>query len=529
MKKVIFTMAVAASFLAACSSGHEAEMADARANVAKVDAGMDRINSRNHMRSGGAQFSEGVYLGATPERSSASLLPARLQASGAVSLVSRDELSLGEIAQRLSEITNIPHNLALGPTGRITSTASSIPGVGDPQDSSSQPLAEQSPQAAASRSSTRSSVPRGRDQREESEVKMRPNLHGSLSEILDQVANTFDVEWSYVDGRIMLRDYVTRKYQISALPSASTASTAFSANSISSQTTMNSDIWAEVREAIDAMIGEEATVSIGSTTGLITVTAKVSDQGRVSEYVKQLNGSVSQQVSFNVNVLSVVLDEDSNFGLDLNAAFKSTDWNGGLNSVGGSVEGNGSVNIGLINGVYNINAIMQSLQSQGSVSIKTRAATTTANNRVAPIQVIDKTAYLKDIEVSEDSNGNRDVERNVEEIETGFQMQIFPRILNNQNIMVQFTVHLSELNDIKTFGDGNSAVQLPEVSTTSFEQQAVLENGQTLVLAGFERDRVEIKQGKSNRGIFGGGVSNQKTKNRVATIMLITPNIIRNK
>ncbi|RMJ11748.1 hypothetical protein PHISP_08877, partial [Aspergillus sp. HF37] len=73
-------------------------------------------------------------------------------------------------------------------------------------------------------------------------------------------------------------------------------------------------------------------------------------------------------------------------------------------------------------------------------------------------------------------------------------MHIFPRILNNRELMVQYSVRLSELQALKSVGEGAALVQLPEVSTTSFEQQAVLENGQTLVLAGFERTRAETSQ-----------------------------------
>jgi type II secretory pathway component GspD/PulD (secretin) len=86
---------------------------------------------------------------------------------------------------------------------------------------------------------------------------------------------------------------------------------------------------------------------------------------------------------------------------------------------------------------------------------------------------------------------------------------------------------LSDLNALENFGEGEAIVQLPEISRTSLSQQAILENGQTLVLAGFERQRVTSNTVQTGiiQNVFGGG-GDQASLDRVAQVIMITPRIV---
>lgn len=517
--KISAVLLLSAAILSACGSPSSSPKLD-RASGA-VNMGLERMGDRNNVRAGGSQFSNGIFVGASPERNNSSaLLPAHLQSASAVVLKSRDPMSLAEVAQQLTAATNIQHVLALGPTGQISGNAEQLPSAAD--SSSTIATGREMPEEPRAR---RASNPQDGTI---SQQRITPDLRGSLSDVLNTVTSNFDVEWSYSEGRIIFRDYVTRKYQITALPVATTATTAIGNNGITSGSSMSSDVWAEVRETLDSLLGEGSGMSIGSTTGLVTVTAKISDQNRVKEYITELNASVGQQISFDVYVMTVNLKEEQNYGVDLAAALaRGTN---GAARFGGSPFGAsgeiGSYNIGLISGDVSLAAVVNALSSQGKVAVTTRAGTTTSNNRVAPIEVVDEFAYLAEVTIEEDDDGNDRIVRSPDTVTTGFQMQLFPRIMNNRDIMVQYTVRLSELNDIQTFGEGNEAVQLPEVSTTTFEQQAVLENGQTLVIAGFERERVTKEDRKGANLLTGFSKSGGAATDRVATVMMITPRLI---
>jgi len=106
-------------------------------------------------------------------------------------------------------------------------------------------------------------------------------------------------------------------------------------------------------------------------------------------------------------------------------------------------------------------------------------------------------------------------------------MFLLPRVLNTAEVMVEYSIELSDLNALETFGSAESAVQLPEVSRTSLSQQAILENGQTLVLAGFERRRVSTTRSKPGPVARLTGLGrDEATVDRVAQVIMITPRII---
>jgi hypothetical protein len=89
----------------------------------RISAGILGFERRTRVRGGGAQVSDGIFMAAAAERvSQAALLPPEVQGEDAVSLVSRDPLRLEEIADRLTDITGIPHITALGPAGLRSSS-----------------------------------------------------------------------------------------------------------------------------------------------------------------------------------------------------------------------------------------------------------------------------------------------------------------------------------------------------------------------------------------------------------------------
>ncbi len=486
-------------------------------DIGRAEAGIKGFEGRAAVRAGGAQLSEGIFLGASPERSSDSArLPSRVQTPNAVLLQSRDAMTLSQVASRLTEITGLPHLTALGPAGIISSTPSA------PVLDSTE-VEQNSPDAPVSSRIE----PAGRGDSEAGRVTIRPSLRGRLSDVLDEVASTFSVEWSYQDGRIVFRDYVTRQYQISALPNRSTVGSSIGAGEMQSSTSLSTDVWAEIESSLASLVAEGASISLGSGTGLVTVTAKIADHDRISGYFNDLNEAVTQQVSFDVNVLTVSISDSQGYGVNLSSILSGSSGTFSLignESLAGQV---GGVNIGIIDGDLDLEMVVEALSRQGRVSVDTRAGATTSNNRVVPIKVTDTLAYIRSQELGTDTDGRQTRSIQTDEVETGFQLQVFPRILNNREVMVQYTVNLSELRGMQTFGSGVDTIQLPQVSETSFEQQAVIRNGQTLILAGFERERTQIgRSGFGNGAIPLPGGGRNASREKVVTVLMITPRIL---
>lgn len=506
----------------------------------KVDAELVRFGDRDGVRAGGVQVSDEVYVGATPQRLDASAsLPRSLQNAGAVTLRSSEPMTLAQIASRLGEMTGISHTVSFGPGGgtRVSGGVSQqLAGGSDGCDSPGDIASDGSvcgARAASVRaggsSGTFASGPVSADTAQASSEAaaktMIPNLRGPLSAVLNEVSAAFDTEWSYENGRVVFREFVTRQYKISALPSASSGSVSMEGSGmITSSSDMSLDVWNDIKEAVGGLV-QGGTIAISPSTGVLTVTARSADHDLVERYVKDMNGVVGGQVSFDVNVITVALSAEESYGIDLRSILsdKTTNDFGSIEAGGGV----GSVNIGIVKGALDVRLVARALASKGHVSIDTRAGATTSSNKITPINVTKTKSYVTGTSAKTDDDGDVDYDVTTKEVVTGFEMQLLPRIVNNREIMLNYALRLSELDGIETVSAGGNTIQLPSTSETSFEQQAVLENGQTLVMAGFERNRSELESSGFGRGMQGvGGVRGARSE-RVATVILITPKILK--
>ena len=491
-----FLRAAAPFLLAFALIGCDGTLERSQDSVASAQARAVQLNndfySRPPVRASGAQTSSANFV--APEvidLKSSDRLPASAETATSVVLISRDPLQLADIAARLSEITKIQHSVELGPNGTEVQAGADGAAV-----------------ASTSRAGS---------------LAIRPSLRGSLSSVLDKVGSAFDVEWTYQDGRVVFRDYVTRQYQLSAMPV--TSSMGFSAVETTSASSL--DMWTELQDGLQNVAGPNSQLSIGQGTGILTVTAMLSDQERVRDYVATMNQTMGQQIAFDVNVLTITAQDAENYGLDLESvAFGDSvtvDWTGGQRLP----DPVGSVNVGIISGNFSLDAIITALSSRRNVSIETRAGATTTNFQMIPVEVVEETNYVSQVDVEVDDNGNALQSIETDTIVTGFQMQLLPRVLNSKEILLRYSLNLSDLVALETFDSGDGSVQLPQVSRSKFEQQVILKNGQTLVLSGFERQRTETE----NRGVGSprflglGGVEKGEIR-RASNIVFITPRLL---
>ena len=504
-----FLRAAAPLLMAFALIGCDGTLQRSQDSVASANARTAQLNnqfySRPPLRAGGAQTSGANFVAPEiVELKASDRLPASAETSTSVVLISRDPLKLTDIAARLSEITKIQHSVELGPNGtkaRAGSGAGADAGAG-----------------AGAASGSASGTSRA------GSLAIRPSLRGSLSSVLDKVASAFDVEWTYKDGRVVFRDYVTRQYQLSALPV--TSSMGFGAVGTSSSSSL--DMWEELDRGLRNVAGPDADVAIGQGTGILTVTALLADQERIRDYVSTMNQTLGQQIAFDVNVLTVTAQDSEGYGVDLqNLSFANSDatveWSGGRD-VAGSV---GSVNVGIVSGDFNLDAAITALSTRDNVSVETRAGATTTNFQMIPVEVVEETAYVSNVAVTIDDNGNPVQSLSTDTLRTGFQMQLLPRVLNSKEILLRYSLDLSDLLAIETFESGDSVVQLPEVTRSKFEQQVILKNGQTLVLSGFERQRTQSnREGVGSPTFLGlGGVAEGEIR-RASNIVFITPRIL---
>ena len=168
----------------------------------------------------------------------------------------------------------------------------------------------------------------------------------------------------------------------------------------------------------------------------------------------------------------------------------------------------------------------------------TSGTVTTLNNKPAPIQVTKTQNYLSEVTKTNSGSGdgyNYDLSTDTEEIETGFTIDILPRILEHGRMLLMFNMTLSDLLSLdkvylSTNADGTESgqyIQNPVVETRGFTQEVAMKSGDTLVLSGYER--VENTSAKSGIGsaensLLGGATSAEKT--RTILVILLTPVVL---
>lgn len=440
-------------------------------------------------------------------------LPSYLETSDGVTLVSNRPITLYEIGSMISQITSIKTRFA--------------------------PQLESTAKAAADKNyPTVNNV----GLKFSDTSRMRVSYKGSLSGLLDEVCQHFGVWWKYEHGEIYIYKYTTKTFTLYTLPTkpsmTSSVSSSKGGGSISSGVS-GIDLWGNIVAAVKSMLGTGSSLVTDPMNGTLTITATPLEIKKVAKFVHEQNIRLSRQVAISVKVLQVEVDERHGFGFDLNAAFSSngnTITEVGVQTPKGLSEtGSSSLSMTILGEDVTVDAAIRSLATQGTTTLVTSGTVTTMNNKPAPIQVIKKQNYIS--EYTKTNNGtvggeqSYDITVETDEIETGFTMDVLPRVMDHGRLMMLFSLSLSDLlslDDVALAGSKEAGyIQNPVTEERGFSQEVALKSGETLVLSGYER--VETKGQKEglgyvNNNIFGGHQSQNKTRSIV--VILLTPVVL---
>lgn len=473
---------------------------DAKAPQAPADTDVIRIKDDIWL----GDTSEIEYEGDKP-------LPSYLETSDGVTLISNRPITLYEIGNMISQITSIKMRFA--------------------------PQLESAAKAAADRNAPAVNKV-GAKWSDTS--RMLVSYKGSLSGLLDEVCSYFGVWWKYEHGEIYIYKYTTKTFTLYTLPTkpsmTSSVSSSKGGGSISSGVS-GIDLWGNIVTAVKSMLGQGSSLITDPMNGTLTITATPTEIKKVAKFVHEQNVRLSRQVAISVKVLQVEVDERHGFGFDLDAAFKDRTQNGGnisligANGPGGLADGNSGLSMKILSGEVTINAAMQALATQGTTTLVTSGTVTTMNNKPAPIQVIKKQNYISEYTKTVDSEQSYDITVETEEIETGFTLDVLPRIMDHGRLMMLFSLSLSDLLALENVNLDQSKesgyIQNPITEERGFSQEVALKSGETLVLSGYER--VETKSQKEglgavNNNILGGKQSQDKSRSIV--VILLTPVVL---
>lgn len=434
--------------------------------------------------------------------------------------ISRDFKSIMEVAQRLSILFGVPVTVA----NDALDTASSTPG----QPTGLPPQVGQTGVNAAA------------------EI-VSISYSGPLSGFLDIVAARYGLSWQLVDGKVSVYRNITRTFVMKAVPGNAALSSKVSTGSTNGGSASNSEttlsastlsVWQSIEDGVKAMLTDKGRVVVSPATGTVTVTDAPAAMKVVEAFIEQQNIHLSRQVTVQVQVLSVSLDESDNYGINWDAVWKSM--GGNYNVALGNLLAPPAGATGLTFTVPDTatgnmaqwvgsSAIISALAKQGKVSVVTSVTAVTLNNQPVPVQVGRQTGYLAS-STTTITDGTTSTSITPGTVNTGFSLTVLPHIQDAENLLLQYSVDISNLLELRQITSGDSTIQTPDIETRNFMQRIGLKTGETLVLAGFESaQNSATTQGVGNPRfpILGGSQNGINNKNVI--VVLLRPSLSVNR
>jgi type IVB pilus formation R64 PilN family outer membrane protein len=380
---------------------------------------------------------------------------------------------------------------------------------------------------------------------------------GDLRGFLDQVAARTGNSWKYRNGRISIFNLETRTFQIHALPGmASVESTITNqssgseggggegggssgggggaSGSSSSTTSMNTEfeVFESTATTIKSMLTVKGKVQAAPSTGSITVTDVPGVVERVAEYVADLNSRLTKQVVIDVRVYNIDLEDTDGTGINWDTVWQTLNgrYQLGAQMLGSVPQGAGSIGIQVIDPGHNYfgsQALVQALAKQGKLSIQTSASFATLSNQPVPVQVGEQTGYVASAQTTLAGQGGfAQTSITTGSVTTGFSMNLLPVVIDNHEILMQMSLNLSSLRDLRSIESGSLRIESPSIDSRQIMQRVKITSGNILILSGFEQERLRSDaQGIGDPKFTLAGGSRRSERKRSVLVVTLQPRI----
>lgn len=372
----------------------------------------------------------------------------------------------------------------------------------------------------------------------------QPDFTGPLSRFLDIVAHHFDMSWTFENGTIYFNRYTTKTFLVKAALSTNSFEVSVNGATGSSDTgsqdagaTYQGDQWSELEETLASLIPEGSTYSVSQSTGVLTVTTTSRAMSAVEAHVERINAVLSRRVAVEVAAIFINIDDQDNYGLSIDALFN--DAVSGLNvaqrSLVPALSQVGSTSIGILNATDSPNShfngtelMLRAVASQGRLADYRIGTTIAQSNTVTPITLTREQDIVSRVSTVTGGNGVVTSTAETETLNIGFSLQVLPRVVGDDEVHLTLAVASSDLTGLEDFQVGqDQTIQLATVDARQLKNEVVMSSGETLILSGYEQERVtrnDIGTGSSDFWGLGGESRGQVEKTRL--ILMVTPTIV---
>lgn len=307
------------------------------------------------------------------------------------------------------------------------------------------------------------------------------------------------------------------------------------------------DFWGNLENTLSLMMsstGGDRQLVVNPQTGLIVVHATPRELRSISEFLKEAEIALQQQVIIEARVLEVRLSDRFDAGIDWSILGEGSGTAGGFEidgSMGGSVSGNqpsqgdndldGLFNLSLNLG--NFNSVIRALRTQGEVEVLSSPRISTVNNQKAVIKVGSEEQFITVTSVASINNdGEQQINPtfSLEPYFSGIALDVTPQIADNQQIILHVHPSVIQVSSTTTsFTIQGQSYNLPLANSTIRETDSVIraDNGQVVVIGGLlQNSLTSLRSGVPNTGsswlgrLFG---QERRSAERTELIILLRP------
>ncbi|MFC7633429.1 type II secretion system protein GspD [Paraburkholderia humisilvae] len=382
-----------------------------------------------------------------------------------------------------------------------------------------------------------------------------------LSRTLDLIATRLGINWEYDDQKGVIRFYrmVTKTWLLPIKPGSMSYTTAFSGSTMQSNNSNalntqgqqpDAPIKSEaaniseinsIKSSIQTIMTRAGAISADPAIGSITLTDTKDAVDKADGIMKFETNVLSKMVLVRLQMIQVTTNDNGQAGVNWNAVMtKALQSIPGfqLSSISpvsligqsGGVNNSGQIGLNITSGAFNgTSAIVQALSDIGRVSTTTEIPLSIQNRHGLYYNVRTTYSYVSATTPATSTVGGTGGVPGIttSQDQVGFKLMLYPSVTPRNSIDLTISIDQSTLQSLQTFTSGTGAnaqsVQLPDTNGEGATIDAIVHNGGTLILTGFEQKQNEYDKRSMGPGvpiIAGGSVTAQAQ--RTTTIIILS-------
>ena len=269
-----------------------------------------------------------------------------------------------------------------------------------------------------------------------------------------------------------------------------------------------SDVVEEIGRGVKALLSETGRMHVDGAASLVQVTDFADRLDQVGNYLEALQLRAGRQVRIDARIFEVTLTDPAATSIDWRVAGARGGASGGLA---------GAHTAGMT--VRDPAAFLGALGEQGRVAMIAAPQVVAMNNEPAIIRAGTERVYVE-VTSRQDQNGRMQQTTSPASVLEGFSLTVTPQISGSGTVQLSVAPTYTE-NAGQVKSRGGELYPLLRVSQADTVMR--VQDGDTVVISGFLRDRVRTKAG-TGLGSYFGSQSHERVTSEL--VVLLTPTIV---